>query len=273
MKNAFACRIVAVAHFPEWGFTVFDHPKRLRSILNEEHPDSFGKNLQKSFEEERSYYSKADIIICLSDYIHEILCRDYELDAKKISVISNGLTDMADTAVDKRFLRKKWNVPAKEKVILFAGRMDTVKGLEYTIKAFREVLQACPLCRLVIAGDGAYKKYAKETQDICTHVAYTGLLDTPQLYEWYRLADVGVTPSLFETFGYVAVEMMMHELPIVATATSGLNEVVDDTCGVKIPLAKPPDCVEIDTSLLAQKILYLLQHPAEARQMGRNGRK
>jgi glycosyltransferase family 4 len=89
----------------------------------------------------------------------------------------------------------------------------------------------------------------------------------------YRIADVGVVPSLFEPFGYVPVEMMMHELPIVATATSGLNEVVDESCGLKVPLIVSPDNVEIDTSLLAQKIIYLLQNPKEAKRLGKNGRK
>jgi glycosyltransferase involved in cell wall biosynthesis len=67
--------------------------------------------------------------------------------------------------------------------------------------------------------------------------------------------------------------MMMHGLPFVATATSGLNEVVDESCGLKIPLTVLTDNVEIDASLLAQKILYLIQHPVEAKEIGLNGRK
>ena len=93
------------------------------------------------------------------------------------------------------------------------------------------------------------------------------------LMELYRLADVGVVPSLFEPFGYVPVEMMMHELPIIATATSGLNEVVDESCALKIPLIVSSDSVEIDVSLLEEKILYLLQNPEEAKRLGKNGRK
>ena len=67
--------------------------------------------------------------------------------------------------------------------------------------------------------------------------------------------------------------MMMHELPIIATATSGLNEVVDESCALKIPLIVSSDSVEIDVSLLAEKILYLLQNPEEAKRLGKNGRK
>jgi glycosyltransferase involved in cell wall biosynthesis len=71
----------------------------------------------------------------------------------------------------------------------------------------------------------------------------------------------------------VAVEMMMHALPLVVTATSGLNEVVDENSGLKVPLTELPDKVEIDTSLLAQKILHLLQNHGGAKKLGKNARK
>lgn len=273
LKKAFNCKVVAVVHYSEWGLIVYDNLPRLRSILKDESPDDFGRNLKKTFEEEQSFYSKADRVICLSNYMHDILCQDYKLEATKISVIPNGLTDTTKTKADINLLREKWKLSPEEKILLFAGRIADSKGLGFLIKAFRNVLNEYPQSRLVIAGDGDFSKYTKETQDICTRITYAGLLTKAQLYEWYCIADVGVSPSLFETFGYIAIEMMMHELPIVATATSGLNEVVDDTCGLKVPIMAYPDRVEIDTDLLAEKILYLLQHPAEAKEMGQNGRR
>ena len=118
------------------------------------------------------------------------------------------------------------------------------------------------------------KILSPEANPIFSKITFTGFVDQNLAFELYRLADVGVVPSLFEPFGYVPVEMMMHELPIVATATSGLNEVVEtNLCGLKVPLIVSPDSVEIDTSLLAQKIVYLLQNPKEAKRLGKNGRK
>ena len=143
----------------------------------------------------------------------------------------------------------------------------------FLIKAFREVLEQLPNCRLMIAGNGNFETYLHDAKDICTKVTFTGLLEKKDLNELYQIADVGVVPSFYETFGLVAVEMMMHGLPIIATATSGLNEVVDDACGLKVPMIEHPEKVEIDTCLLAGKILYLLQHPVEAKEMGQNGRK
>jgi len=273
LKKAFLCKNIAVVHYSEWGSVIFDNQQRLQTVFQDETPDDFNMNLKIAVEEEKLSYSKMDRIICLSNYMFDILCRDYKFDAAKISVIPNSLTDRTKTNNLKKLLRKKWKIADREKIILFAGRIDTIKGIEYLLKAFREVLYRFPRSRLIIAGDGAFNKYTKESQDICTKITYTGLLDKAQLYEWYSLADVGVTPSLFEQFGYVAVEMMMHELPIVATATSGLNEVVDETCGLKVPLVQTKDNVEIDTGLLAEKIVYLLEHPDYAKRLGVNARK
>jgi glycosyltransferase len=274
LKNTFDCSIVAVAHFSGWGFTVYDNLQRLRHILKEKHPDSFGENLQKSFEEERSYYSKVDHVICLSHYMKEILCQDYGVDATKISIIPNGLLDVTtDTTISIKHLRQKWNIRAREKIILLAGRIDEVKGLSYLIKAFREVLKKFQDCRLIIAGSGNYDTFFKEAKDICTKITFTGLLEKEELHEIYQIANIGVVPSLFEPFGYVAVEMMMHTLPVVVTATSGLNEIVDDTCGLKTSITVLPGSVEIDATSLSENILYLMQHPTEAKQMGKNGRR
>lgn len=203
----------------------------------------------------------------------EFLCRDYGLDITKISLIPNGLSDVFDASTDIECLRKKWNLSFQEKIILFAGRIDEVKGVISLIKAFREVLKTNKDCRLIMAGSGDYDKCFQECKDICSKVTFTGLLNKEDLHELYQMADIGIVPSLFEPFGYVAVEMMMHKLPLVVTETSGLNEVVDDTCGLKIPLTIFPDCVEIDSKLLSEKIIYLLEHPTEAKLMGENGRR
>ena len=58
-----------------------------------------------------------------------------------------------------------------------------------------------------------------------SHALKSNLISREQLFELYLAADIGVIPSLFEPFGYVAVEMMMCGLPVIVTATSGLDEI------------------------------------------------
>ena len=272
LRNTFDCKLITVVHFSGWGITVFDNLQRLRAALNNERPDNFEENLKRTIVEEKSYYMSMDKVICLTKYMNEILCMDYQLPQERITTIPNGLSDIFDTEFDSRQLRKKWNLNLSEKIILFAGRLDEVKGLNYALNSFRSVLRKHPRCRLIIVGDGMYNEYMKASLDICTRITFTGLIDKEKLYELYGLADIGIVPSLFEPFGYVAVEMMMHGLPVVVTETSGLNEIVDDTCGLKVPLKKNADKVEIDTDLFAEKILYLLEHPKVAKQLGENGR-
>jgi len=241
--------------------------------MNENNPDNYEEIIKKTVEVEKSLFAITDHVVCLSNYQHEILFRDYGLASTKITVIPNGLSNKYHLTSDSQQLREKWKISTNEKIILFAGRMDAIKGLDYLLISFRKVLSIYPESRIMIAGEGVFTHYIKESQDICTRISYTGFLDKQQLYELYRIANVGVVPSLFEPFGFVAVEMMMHELPVIVTETSGLNEVINESCGLKVPIIRYAEGVEIHTDLLAEKILYLLQHPAESKEMGQNGRK
>jgi glycosyltransferase involved in cell wall biosynthesis len=139
LKNVFDYRIIAVIYLIYWRLKIYYNLQRLRNIINEEHLDSFGGNLKKSFEEDKSCYSKMDRIVCLSNYMQEILCRDYGLYITKISVIPNGLPDVSNPTVDIKLLTGKCYIPPREKNIFFAGCIDDAKGVGYLIKAFCEI--------------------------------------------------------------------------------------------------------------------------------------
>ena len=73
---------------------------------------------------------------------------------------------------------------------------------------------------------------------------------------------------------YVFIEIMMHGLSIIGSTSTGLKEmIVDGETGLHIPVIEYEDRVEIDTELFAQKILYLLENPEEAKRLGKNARK
>lgn len=274
LRIAFDCKLVAISHFSDWGFIIFDHLPYLRRCLRQAPESEQEKTVREMAERERTFYGKMDHVICLSEYMRDFFVDEYGLDPQKVYVIPNGLAEgtLATEGKNKRFLKNKWHLPTREKVVLFVGRLDQIKGIDYLVKAFEKVLTVYPRVRLLIAGNGDYDLCLREGKTTATQIVFTGFLDKDALYELYRLADVGVVPSLFEPFGYVPVEMMMHGLPVVATATSGLNEVVDETCGRKVPLTVTADRVAIDTDRLAEAIVGLLRDPAEARRLGRGGR-
>jgi len=85
------------------------------------------------------------------------------------------------------------------------------------------------------------------------------------LADYYQAADVYLSSSRHESFGKVLVEAMAAGLPIVATATTGSKEIVaDNESGFLVPVG--------DSQGLAEKVIYLLNHPERARAMGEKGR-
>jgi glycosyltransferase involved in cell wall biosynthesis len=107
-----------------------------------------------------------------------------------------------------------------------------------------------------------------------TKVTFTGYLQQQTLYDWYRIADMGVHPSFHEEFGYVPVEMMMHALPVIVTDTGSLSEIVDDGVdGLKIPFRRIKQKRMPDTEALCDRMKWILEHPDKAKRLGRNARK
>jgi len=233
--------------------------------------DKFKQSISESFLKEKSLFEKMDHVICLSENTRQILLADYRIMSNKVAVIYNGLTG-GNHVIDKQALKRKYHIPDVP-IFLFSGRLDEIKGLRYALQAFKIVLNTRTDCHFIIAGNGAFDMYMKECEDIWMHVTWTGLIDRAKLYDLYSIADIGIMPSLHEQGSYVAIEMMMHGVPLIASTSTGLREMVEDgVTGLHIPVVEYPDKVNIDISLLAEKMLYLLQHPEERKRMGANAR-
>jgi glycosyltransferase len=277
LKQTFNCSVVLAVHYLTWGFELLGNVTRLRKILTEDESglnDVAEKTSCGSFHEEKTFFETVDKVICLSKHTAGLLKQDYGIDESRLAVIYNGLTDAAGEQADRMQLRKKYGLPDHAPVILFAGRLDAVKGLSYFIEAAGILLDKLPGCHVLIAGSGDYDTYLKACGNRWMNVHFTGLLEKQDLYELYAIADIGVMPSLHEQCSYVAIEMMMHGVPLVASTSTGLCEMVEDgVTGLHVPVEEFPDRVEIRPDALAEKILYLLQHPEERERMGRNARR
>lgn len=278
LKKHFDCKIVTTIHYFKWCFGLSGNLTRFRNLLRQdsitrtENPEDIA--VLNSYKEEKSLFENTDHIICLSRFAFDVVHDNYGIDRGKIAVIYNGLSDRNHTKNRRVRLRRKYRLPPHIPVILFAGRLDDIKGLSYLIRAFKKVLEIIPSSRLIIAGDGSFATYLSECTDIWTNVTFTGFVDKTKLYELYSIADVGVMPSLHEQCSYVAIEMMMYGLPMIAGTSTGLKEMVEDgVSGLHIPVREYPDSVEIDVLLLAEKIMYLIQNPQIAKKLGRNARK
>ena len=277
LKIIFNCKTIHTIHFITWALTLQGNLTRLHALKKK--PENQRTTAEQSLFNTDDYeillYKEVDHIIALSRHTHNHLCSEYKIDSEKITVIPNGLEDkrpLLDS--NKTVLRRKWRIRENEFVILFSGRLHAAKGIGYLIRAFRQVLTKNPDCRLIIAGNGDFDIFLKECDDLWTHVTWTGRIYKDKLSELYTIADIGILPSLTEQCSYVAIEMMKYGVPLIASDCSGLSEMVADSItGLHIPVIEYNDRIEINTDLLAGKMLYLLQHPDERKRLGANARK
>ncbi|MDR0602926.1 MAG: glycosyltransferase [Bacteroidales bacterium] len=234
------------------------------------------------------YLIRNNFVIADSDEAPEDLDkRIMERDVRRITDYSleTGLKGIACYVIGRRKNRDNENpyigqgyiqdlIEENAKVIVFAGRLDEVKGLGGLINAFKRILATHADARLFILGDGDFNVRLKEASGIWAKITFTGRVDKKTLYEFYGLADMGVVCSLHEEFGFVAIEMMMHELPLIVTETGGLDEIAEDgISGLKVPILTVNDKRQVDVKCLTEKMAFLLDNPVYAKELGENGRK
>jgi D-inositol-3-phosphate glycosyltransferase len=119
-----------------------------------------------------------------------------------------------------------------DKIILFVGRIDPLKGLDKLIKAL-PYLRHIQGLRLVVIGGGEHSQHEIERLrklacdfKIQEAVTFLGLAKHEQLPYFYSAADVCVVPSYYESFGLVALESLACGTPVVATDVGNLKSII-----------------------------------------------
>lgn len=228
-KERLHAKIILTLHYMNWSFDLLGDCSWLRRILA--HPMGTKDNgVVWRFESEKKFMLECcDRIIAIAHHSYETLHTLYGILKERLVYIPNALKDVYRfRSEDERAkLKDKYHFGRNEKLILFVGRLDLVKGVIKLLEAF-DLLQAeIPETRLIIAGDGDYKRCFEAAYPCWSKVTFTGFVNKEQLSELYAITDVGCVPSLHEEFGYVAVEMMMNKLPVIVSNTTGLKEIVN----------------------------------------------
>jgi glycosyltransferase involved in cell wall biosynthesis len=186
------------------------------------------------------------------------------------------LTDIIPMGVDltKDFVPPRNAVCRISGQILFVGRLVEKKGLIYLIRAMPAILQAHPESRLLIAGSGPEQRDLKneaERFSLGGRVIFLGAVGNRQLPELYQGTEIVVFPSIVaadgdqEGFGLVQVEALGCECGVVATDLPALRDIITDgETGLIVP--------QRNESALAEKVIFLLDHPDIRAELGRKGR-
>jgi glycosyltransferase involved in cell wall biosynthesis len=193
-------------------------------------------------------------------------------DAIQARIAAPGRTDVAASAVDLDAIpydrdpsvRAELDIPTGDRVVGMVGRLDPQKAPLDFIHMAARVAGSRPGTRFVVTGDGELEEDMRRlAQSLGVEVLFTGFRrDAPRIASAF---DVFVVSSLYEGVGRSVTEAMASGRPVVATAVDGVVDVV--THGATGLLAAPRD-----PEGLAERVVWLLDHPAEAARMGEQAR-
>jgi glycosyltransferase involved in cell wall biosynthesis len=178
---------------------------------------------------------------------------------------ANGLTRRQIVPFPATIEAKRGSGHATRRRVVFAGRIVRQKGVAVLIRAAREVDG-----EFVICGDGRQLEEMRELareMGVQDRVRFRGWLSSEQLAEEFANASIVVVPSLWpEPFGLVGIEALAAGRPVIASATGGIEDWLDD--GVSGICVKPGSVEQ-----LARALNELLADPARQQAMGLAGKR
>jgi len=178
----------------------------------------------------KKIFEEADRVISVSNYEKELLIKHFGIIKDKIGVVRNGVNLAEFSHLE--------SIPKEGKTILYVGRVEEYKGVQY-------IVQALPLLdndfNLKIVGEGPYEnKLVKLINNLRLNdrVKFYRHLPREELLKMYAKASVFALLSRYEAFALTIAEALAAKTPCVVANTSALAEWVDNkNCfGIDYPI-------------------------------------
>ncbi len=182
-------------------------------------------------ETERDVARSCHHIIAPTEKEKEELILHYGASPARISVIPCGVNLELFQPVDKEMAKQELGF-GDDKIILFVGRVEPLKGIEQLLKAM-PYLQNSQGTRLLLIGGDENSQYEMErlqglSRDLHIEdsVTFLGSIKQERLPYFYSAADVCVIPSYYESFGLVTLESLACGTPVVATDVGDFKSII-----------------------------------------------
>lgn len=151
---------------------------------------------------------------------------------------------------------------------IYVGRLVFYKNIETIIRALKKVILKIPNAKLIIVGDGPQKTLLKNEEEklsLTKNIVFTGRVPHKEKVELLKKSSFLVLPSLVEGFGITIIEAYACQKPVLVSEVMPLPEIVENK---KDGFTIPP----FDYNMWAEKMVYLLDNPHTAQEMGMHGR-
>jgi D-inositol-3-phosphate glycosyltransferase len=229
----------------EWSLPWFHTFHTLARVKNEGAAEGALVEPEHRIAVEQAIVRNCDRLIASSAQEADDLVRLYGASRTRLSVVAPGVDLQVFNKRPTGALRKRLDLDGAE-VVVFAGRLERLKGAETVIRAMAilaaDRAQPAPPVLLVVGDDshnGASESRLSggersrlealaESLGIGRQVRFMGSVDQPALAGYLSLAAVCVVPSYSESFGLVALEAAACGTPVVAARVGGLPTIVKD---------------------------------------------
>lgn len=157
----------------------------------------------------------------------------------KIEIVPNAINLSDFTSLPAKGEFKHNHGLDGNKIVLFLGRIDKVKGVDLLLRAFAGMVSEMEDVRLVIVGpdDGhlvGLKELAREL-NMEDRVLFPGPLYGRDKLEAYVDAEVYVLPSAYEIFGITVLEALSCGTPVIISDKCGLADKIKGRAGIVVP--------------------------------------
>ncbi|MFH1031248.1 MAG: glycosyltransferase [Chloroflexota bacterium] len=219
------------------------------------------KEPELRIEGERDAVQSCHRIIASTEREKEALIEYYGAMPERIGIVPCGVNPDLFHPSDKEKAKRELGF-TDQKVILFVGRIEPLKGIDRLLQAITYLPEKTGL-KLVIIGGGEQSRSEMERLQklsdqlgIRDMVVFPGVVEHQQLPRYYNAADVSVVASYYESFGLVALESLACGIPVIATDVGDLRDIIrQGETGYIVDSNVPRS--------LAEKITLILNQPKQ----------
>lgn len=175
---------------------------------------------------ERLALRRAAKVVCVSQSVAEFAKRQVGLPSAQLVVIPNGI-EPQNEAGDADVALGEFQIGPDDPVLLYVGRLDRQKGLDWLLESSDSILASLPNHHLLLVGDGPERTALATAAAQCEchrRIHFAGWRpDIPQLL---RRCQMLVLPSRWEGMPNAVLEAMASGRPVVATRADGVEELL-----------------------------------------------
>ncbi|HEU4876094.1 MAG TPA: glycosyltransferase family 4 protein [Pyrinomonadaceae bacterium] len=210
----------------------------------------------------RPLLRSAGRVIAVSQAVAESLRRNGVIESSKITVVHNGIdTDRFDGSI-----ARSGELPV---VVGTVGHLAPIKGHDIFLRAAALISEHRPEVRFVVIGEDKSPQmdHRRSLESLIVELGLNEIVTMPgwrdDMPAVLSSLTLFVSAARSEPFGLAIVEAMAAGLPVIATASEGAMEIIEEGFSGKLVPVDDPEA-------LAQAINYLLDNPLERSRLGRN---